>query len=103
MYRNKVIEDYNISKKKEMMEEVKKTIEEQLKEKKNREIEIKSLNKEFDNKLKKSYYNFLKGQEETEKIKKNKIMLYKLELDKQLDDKYLRMSQPFMKDNIKII
>jgi hypothetical protein len=103
LYRNKVIEDYNISKKKEMMEEVKKTIEEQLKEKKNREIEIKSLNKEFDNKLKKSYYNFLKGQEETEKIKKNKIMLYKLELDKQLDDKYLRMSQPFMKDNIKII
>lgn len=86
-----------------MMEEVKKTIEEQLKEKKNREIEIKSLNKEFDNKLKKSYYNFLKGQEESEKIKKNKIMLYKLELDKQLDDKYLRMSQPFMKDNIKII
>jgi hypothetical protein len=85
------------------MEEVKKTIEEQLKEKKNRQMEIKSLNKEFDNKLKKSYYNFLKGQEESEKIKKSKIMTYKMELDRQLDDKYSRMNQPIVKDKIKII
>jgi hypothetical protein len=85
-----------MTKKKELIEEVKKTIDEQLKEKKNREVVIRNMNNEFDTKLKKSLNNFMKGQEEIEKIKKIKISKYKNELDKQLYEKKTILSRPLM-------
>ena len=85
------------------MEEIKKTIEDQLKEKKNRELEIKNLNKEFDIKLKNSYSNFIKCQEEKESIKKNKVIIYKQELDKQLEEKHARQIKPLMNENERLM
>ncbi len=91
-----MIEEHKMTKKKELIEEVKKTIDEQLKEKKNREVVIRNMNNEFDTKLKKSLNNFMKGQEEIEKIKKIKISKYKNELDKQLYEKKTILSRPLM-------
>jgi protein associated with RNAse G/E len=65
-------------------------------------MEIKSMNKEFDTKLKNSYSEYLKGQEVNEFTKKSKIMKYKLELDRQLDDKYSRLNNPVINENERV-
>ncbi len=96
--KNKFIDDNNFIKKREMMEDVKKTIEEQIKTKKHMKEDIANKDKEFDSKLKKNFNDYKKDLDEIESIKKKKVLKYKIDLDKQLDEKKATLNRPLMDD-----
>jgi predicted nuclease with TOPRIM domain len=61
------------------------------------------MNREFDNKLKMSYDTFIKEKENEEKSKKMKLIRYKEELDKQINEKSERLKKPLMDETERLI
>jgi hypothetical protein len=61
------------------------------------------MNREIAKSLEKSYSDYIKDQENKEKQKKEKISLYRLELDKQLEEKRNRLLEPLMNENERLL
>ena len=86
-----------------MLNEVKKARESQLLEKKQRQEKMKEMNKDFQNKLKVSYDEFVKENEEKQLKKKTVINNYRLELDRQVREKSENLRRPLMDETEKLI
>ena len=86
-----------------MLDEVRKARESQQLEKKLREEKMIEMKKDFQNKLKMSYDEFLRENEEKEIKKKSIINNYRLELDRQVREKTEKLRKPLMDETEKQI
>jgi hypothetical protein len=85
------------------LSDVKRVIEIQKQEKLNQNLKVKNLNRDLAISLERSYNDYVKDQEFREKQKKEKVYLYKLALDKQLEEKRNRLLQPLMNENERLL
>ncbi len=88
-----------MQKKNELISDIKRVRDIQKQEKISQGLKMKNLNKDFARSIEKSYQEYMKEQENLEKSKKEKIDLYKRELDKQREDKRIRLLKPLMDEN----
>jgi hypothetical protein len=97
------LEELNNQKKRELLSDVKRVLELQKQEKLNLNEKLKNMNREIAKSLERSYSDYIKDQENNEKQKKEKISLYRLELDKQLEEKRNRLLEPLMNENERLL
>ncbi len=97
------MEELNNQKKRELLSDVKRVLELQKQEKLNLNEKLKNMNREIAKSLERSYSDYIKDQENNEKQKKEKISLYRLELDKQLEEKRNRLLEPLMNENERLL
>ena len=75
----------------------------QKQEKLNQSLKLKNMNIDLAKSIEKNHSDYLRDEEIKQKQRKEKSNLYKLDLDKQLEEKKIRRNQPIMDENERLM